>query len=159
MYNVLSEKEWETLGGYRMFWVDVKIRENRSLYWAGVLQLFYGLFELMDVAAMVMISIGLIPNISELFIPVTTEVGMLMHTMPVIFIPIFFFFAGLRIWSGYWILLNRTKGLWMAFLVTGVSLVAVWFLLPLSALDICILLPLIVLLFKGYFQDSPIILD
>jgi hypothetical protein len=140
-----------------MQWVDGRIRENRSLYWAGILQLFYGLFELIDVAAMAMISIGVISNISELFIPATTEVGMLMHTMPIIFIPIFFFFASLRVWSGYLILLNRIKGLWMAFLVTGVSLVAVWFLLPLSVLDICILLPLIVLLFKGYYRDSPII--
>jgi hypothetical protein len=145
------------MGGCKMQWVDAKIKENRSLYWAGILQLFYGLFELIDVAAMAMISIGVIPNISELFIPATTEVGMLMHTMPIIFIPIFFFFASLRVWSGYLILLNRIKGLWMAFLVTGVSLVAVWFLLPLSVLDICILLPLIVLLFKGYYRDSPII--
>jgi hypothetical protein len=147
------------MGGCKMQWVDAKIKENRSLYWAGILQLFYGLFELIDVAAMAMISIGVIPNISELFIPATTEVGMLMHTMPIIFIPIFFFFASLRVWSGYWILLNRIKGFWMAFFVTGVSLVAVWFLLPLSALDICILLPLIILLFNGYYRDSPIVSD
>ncbi len=142
-----------------MIRVDEKIRENKSLYWAGMLQLFYGLFELADVVAMATISMQVIPNFSEAFIPVTTEVGMFMNTMPVIFIPIFFFFAGSRILSGYWILLNREKGFWMALLVTGVSLVAVWFLLPLSALDICILLPLIVLLFKGYYQDSPIISD
>ena len=142
-----------------MFSVDLKIRENRSLYWAGILQTFYGFFELADVVAAVMISIGLLPNIYGLFIPMTTEIGMFMETTPVIFIPIFFFFASLRTLSGYWILLNRAKGFWMALLISVVSLVAVWFILPLSVFDLCIILPILVLLFNGYFQDSAIISD
>jgi hypothetical protein len=142
-----------------MFSINEKIRANRSLYWAGILQTLYGLFELSDVVAAVMIAIGLIPNIYGQFIPATTEIGMFMETTPIIIIPIFFFFASLRVLSGYWILLNRAKGFWMAVLVSGVSLVAVWFLLPLSALDLCIILPVLILLFKGYFQDSPIIAD
>jgi hypothetical protein len=147
------------MGGYRMFNVDAKIRENSSLYWAGILQTFYGFFELADVVAAVMISIGIIPNIYGLFIPVTTEIGAFMETMPIIFIPIFFFFASLRTLSGYWILLNRVKGFWMAILISGVSLIAVWFLLPLSAIDLCIILPILILLFNGYFQDSAIVSD
>ena len=123
--------------GKMKFSIDVKIKENRSLYWAGVLQTLYGCFELADVAAAVLISIGLIPNIYGLFIPATTEIGMFMETTPIIFIPIFFFFASLRVLSGYWILLNRAKGFWMA----------------------CIILPLLVLLFNGYFQDSAIVSD
>ena len=145
--------------GYKMLSVNGKIKENRSLYWAGILQTLYGFFELADVVAAVMISIGLIPNIYDLFIPATTEIGMFMETTPIIFIPIFFFFASLRVLSGYWILLNRAKGFWMALLISGVSLVAVWFLLPLSALDLCIILPILVLLFNGYFQDSAIVSD
>jgi hypothetical protein len=139
--------------------IDVKIKENKSLYWAGILQTLYGCFELADVAAAVLISIGLIPNIYGSFIPVTTEIGALMETTPIIFIPIFFFFASLRFLSGYWILMNRAKGFWMALLISGVSLVAVWFLLPLSAIDLCIILPILVLLFNGYFQDSSIVSD
>ena len=145
--------------GYIMFNINGKIRENKSLYLAGIIQTLYGFFELSDVVAAVMISIGLIPNIYGLFIPATTEIGMFMETTPIIIIPIFFFFASLRVLSGYWILLNRAKGFWMAVLVSGVSLVAVWFLLPLSTLDLCIILPVLILLFKGYFQDSPIIAD
>jgi len=142
-----------------MFWVDAKIRENRSLYWAGLIQMFYGLFELADVVAAAMISMSLIPNIYGLFIPSTTEIGMLMETTPVIFVPIFFFFASLRFLSGYWILLNKIKGIWAALFISGVSLVAVWFLLPLSALDLCIILPVLILLFNGYFQDTTIVSD
>jgi len=142
-----------------MLGIDVKIRENRSLYWAGILQTFYGLFELADVVAAVMISIGLIPNIYASFIPETTEIGMFMQTMPVILLPIFFFFASLRFLSGYWILQNRAKGFWLAVLISGVSLIAVWFLLPLSVLDLCIMLPILILLFNGYFQDSTIVSD
>ena len=134
-----------------------EIRKNESLYWAGLIQLFYGVIESVDVAAAILIAIGVIPNIYSLFFSTSTEIGMLMSTMPWIFVLIFFFFASLRIVSGYWILRNRAKGLWLAFLVTGVSLVAVWFLLPLSALDLCILIPLLLLLFNGYYQESPII--
>ncbi|NHI88089.1 MAG: hypothetical protein EAX87_01130 [Candidatus Thorarchaeota archaeon] len=144
---------------YTMFSINEKIRANRSLYWAGIIQTLYGFFELSDVVAAVMIAIGLIPNIYGQFIPATTEVGKFMETTPAIFIAIFFFFASLRVLSGYWILLNRAKGFWMAVLVSGVSLVAVWFLLPLSALDLCIILPVLILLFKGYFRDSPIVPD
>ena len=140
-----------------MFWVDVRIRENRSLFWAGILQTFYGIIELADVVAAAMISIGFIPNIYGSFIPNTTEIGMFMETTPVIFVPIFFFFASLRFLSGYWILRNRAKGIWLALLISVVSLFAVWFLLPLGALDLCIILPFLILLFNGYFQDSTII--
>ena len=142
-----------------MFWVDVKIRENRSLYSAGIIQMLYGLFELADVLAASMIAMGLIPNIYGSFIPNTTEIGMFMETTPVIFVPIFFFFASLRYLSGYWILKNKVKGIWLALFISGVSLVAVWFLLPLSALDLCIILPVLILLFNGYFQDSTIVSD
>jgi hypothetical protein len=142
-----------------MFSVDVRIRENRSLYWAGIIQLVYGLFETADVATVTLMSVGFIPNIYESLIPATTEVGMFMDTMPAIFIPLFLFFASLRIWSGYWILQYQAKGFWMALLVSGVSLVAAWFFLPFSALDILIILPLLILLFQGYYQDSPIVSD
>jgi hypothetical protein len=142
-----------------MFSASVRIRENRSLYWAGIIQLVYGLVELADVATVTMMSIGLVPNIYETLIPVTTEVGMFMDTMPAIFIPIFLFFASLRTSSGYWILRNRAKGFWMALLVSGVSLVAAWFFLPFSAFDILIILPVLILLFNGYYQDSPIVSD
>jgi hypothetical protein len=140
-----------------MHLVDEQIRANRSLYWAGIIQLFYGLFEMVDVVTITIITIGLIPNIYSSLVPVTTEIGTFMATMPGLFVIIFLFFASLRISSGYWILRNRVMGFWMAIFVTGVSLVAVWFFLPFGAFDLCIILPFIVLLFNGYYQDKPII--
>jgi hypothetical protein len=140
-----------------MHLVDEQIRANRSLYWAGIIQLFYGLFEMVDVVTITTITIGLIPNIYSSLVPVTTEIGTFMATMPGLFVIIFLFFASLRISSGYWILRNRVMGFWMAIFVTGVSLVAVWFFLPFGAFDLCIILPFIVLLFNGYYQDKPII--
>ncbi len=122
-----------------------------------MIQLFYGVIESVDVFTAILIAIGVIPNIYSLFFSTSTEIGMLMDTMPWIFVLIFFFFASLRILSGYWILVNRKKGFWLALLVTGISLLAVWFMLPLSALDLCILLPVIVLLLNGYFGESTII--
>ena len=137
--------------------VNEQIRANRFLYWAGILQLFYGLFEMVDVVTITIITIGLIPNIYSSLVPVTTEIGTFMATMPGLFIIIFLFFASLRISSGYWILQNRAMGFWLALFVTGVSLVAVWFFLPFGAFDLCVILPFIVLLFNGYYQDKPII--
>lgn len=140
-----------------MSWIDERIRGNRSLYWGGLLQLFYGFIESVDVVVISLVAMGLISFSYGMISPVTTEIGTFMDTMPILFVAIFFFFASLRIWSGYWILRNRAKGFWMAIFVTGVSLVAAWFFLPLSALDLCILLPVLILLFQGYYQDSPIV--
>lgn len=141
-----------------MFEVDPLIKDNRALYWAAVIQVFYGVFELVDTFTIGLISIGLIPNLYTSFVSIDTEIGTFMETMPVIFIPIFAFFSILRLVSGYWILQNKAKGFWMALFVTGASIVAAWFFLPFSALDLVIICPFIILLFMGYYRDSPIII-
>ena len=140
-----------------MFEINDQIRDNRALYWAGIIQVFYGLLELMDTFTIGLISIGVIPNFYSSLVSVETEVGTLIETMPIIFVPIFAFIASFRLLSGYWILQNKVLGLWLAIFITGVSVVAVWFFLPLSALDLVIIAPFLILLFIGYFQDDPIV--
>ncbi len=140
-----------------MFEVNVLIKNNRALFWAGFIQLFYGIFELIDTFVISLISIGVIPNLYLSLVSIDTEIGMFMESMPIIFIPIFAFFTSLRLLSGYWILQNRVKGVWMALFVTGVSIVAVWFFLPFSAFDLAIICPFVILLFMGYYRDASII--
>ena len=140
-----------------MFEINAQIKNNRALYWAGLIQAFYGIFELMDTFAIGLISIGAIPNFYSSLVSIETEIGTLIETMPIIFVPVFAFFASFRLLSGYWILRNKVKGVWAAIFITGVSIVAVWFFLPLSALDLIIMGPFVILLFVGYFRDESII--
>jgi hypothetical protein len=142
---------------FLLFEAHASIKNNRALCWAGYIQLAYGIFELIDTVAISLISVGLIPNLYMLLVSVDTEVGRLLETMPVIFIPIFAFITSLRLLSGYWILQNKVKGVWTALFITGVSIVAVWFFLPFGAFDLMIIGPFIVLLLVGYNGESPII--
>ncbi len=142
-----------------MFKVDAVIKNNRAMYWAGVIQLIYGLIEVTDSAAIVLISIGVIPNIYVSFMSVDSEFAVLLETFPAAFIVVFIFFTSLRLVSGYWILQNKAKGFWLAILVTGVTFVAVWFLLPMSIIDLACSIPFVILLFMGYFRDTPILTD
>jgi hypothetical protein len=142
-----------------MLSIDPAIRQNRSLYWAAIIQLIYGLIELTDSAAIVLITTGIIPN---LYLPLMTgnpEIAAMFENLPIIFIPIFFFFTSLRLISANWIFKNKAKGLWMALFVSGVTLVAVFFLLPFSVIDIVVTCPVVILLFHGYFKDTPILTE
>ncbi|MGY5878742.1 MAG: hypothetical protein RTV31_00770 [Candidatus Thorarchaeota archaeon] len=140
-----------------MFEINTQIKNNRALYWAGLIQLFYGLFELTDTLVISLISIGVIPNLYTSLVSVETEIGNLLESLPIIFIPIFAFITSLRLLSGYWILQNKVEGIWTALLITGFSIVAVWFFLPFSAIDLVIIGPFIILLFVGYSRGSQIL--
>ncbi|MHA1138195.1 MAG: hypothetical protein ACTSSE_17080 [Candidatus Thorarchaeota archaeon] len=140
-----------------MFNINPTIKNNRALYWAGIIQLFYGLIELIDTITICLISAGLLPNLYASFVSVDSQMGTMLETMPAIFIVLFAFFTSQRILSGYWILQNQVKGYWLALFVTGVTAIGVWFLLPVSILDLVLVCPFVILLFKGKYQDSPII--
>ncbi len=100
---------------------------------------------------------GLIPNFYVSFVSVGSEFASMLETFPAAFIPVFIFFTTLRLLSGYWILQNKAKGFWMALFVTGVTLVAVWFLMPFAVIDLSFICPFVILLFMGYFRDAPLI--
>ncbi len=140
-----------------MIEISTQIKNNRALYWAGLIQLTYGLFELVDTIVMSLIAIGIFPNFYSSMVSVETEIGRLIEMMPILFVPIFAFITFFRVISGYWILKNKLKGFWVAIFITGFSVIAVWFFLPFGALDLIIICPFIILLFIGYFQDTPII--
>jgi hypothetical protein len=148
---ILSKEE------YSLLKINELIKKNRALYWAGIIQLFYGIFELIDTLVISFISIGMIPNFYVSLVSIDTEVGTLLELMPIIFIPIFSFITCLRILSGYWILRNKVEGVWTALIITAFSIVAVWFFLPFSAIDLIIIGPFVILLFVGYSRDSQII--
>jgi hypothetical protein len=139
--------------------IDPLIRQNRSLFGAAILQFVYGLIELTDSAAIVLIVAGLIPNFYLPFVTGNPDIYALFEGLPILFIPIFWFFTSLRLLSAYWLLKNKAKGFWMALFVSGVTLVAVFFLLPFSVIDIAAVCPIVILLFHGYFKEDPIIIQ
>ncbi|MFX1368329.1 MAG: hypothetical protein ACFFAY_07015 [Promethearchaeota archaeon] len=140
-----------------MIGIDPAIRQNRSLYVAAIMQLIYGLIELTDSAAIVLIAANLIPNFYLPFVYGNPEIAAMLENLPILFIPIFWFFTSLRLLSAYWIFKNKAKGVWMALFVSGITLVAVFFLLPFSVLDVIGTWPVVILLFQGYFRDKPIL--
>jgi hypothetical protein len=142
-----------------MLSVDPAIRKNRSLFGAAILQLIYGLIELTDSAAIVLIVAGLVPNFYLPFVSGNPDIYAMFESWPIIFIPIFWFFTSLRLLSAYWLFKNKAKGFWMALFVSGITLVAVFFLLPFSVIDLIGTCPIVILLFHGYFKDKPILSD
>ena len=142
-----------------MLSIDPAIRQNRSLFGAAIIQLIYGLIELIDSATIVLIAGGLIPNLYLPFVNGNPDIYAMFESWPFLFIPIFWFFTSLRLLSAYWLLKNKAKGFWMALFVSGITLVAVFFLLPFSVIDIIVTCPVVILLFQGYFKDKPILND
>ncbi|MHA1904473.1 MAG: hypothetical protein ACXADL_08465 [Candidatus Thorarchaeota archaeon] len=137
--------------------ISPTIRQNRALYGAAVIQLIYGLIELIDSVTIVLIAARLIPNLYLPFVTGNPDIYAMFENLPILFIPIFWFFTSLRLISAYWIFKNKAKGFWMALFVSGVTLVAVFFLLPFSVIDIIATFPVVILLFQGYFRDEPIL--
>lgn len=137
--------------------ISPAIKQNRSLYNAAIIQLVYGLIELTDSAAIVLIAAGIIPNLYLPFVTGNPEISAMLENIPALFIPIFWFFTSLRLLSAYWIFKNKAKGFWMAIFVSGVTFIAVFFFLPFSVLDVLATWPVIILLFQGYFKEKPII--
>ncbi len=142
-----------------MLKIDPAIKQNRSLFGAAIIQLIYGLIELIDSSAIVLIAAGLIPNLYLPFVTGNPEIYAMFENWPFLFIPIFWFFTSLRLLSAYWLLKNKAKGFWMALFVSGITFIAVFFLLPFSVIDIIATLPVIILLFQGYFRDQPLLTE
>jgi len=139
--------------------IDPAIRQNRSLFGAAIIQLIYGLVELIDSAAIVLIAVGIIPNLYLPFVNGNPDIYAMFENWPFLFAPIFWFFTSLRLLSAYWLLKNKAKGFWMALFISGITFLAVFFLLPFSVIDILAIWPVIILLFQGYFKDKPILKD
>ena len=137
--------------------ISPEIRKNKPLFYAALIQMIYATIEFVDSLAIPLIALNILPNFYS-FIPLANaELSALLANEPFWFIPIFWFFTSFRIASGYWILQNKAKGFWMAMFISGITLVAVFFLLPFSVIDIFGTGVVVFLLFMGYFKDEPII--
>jgi quinol-cytochrome oxidoreductase complex cytochrome b subunit len=119
--------------------------------------MIYATIEFVDSLCIPLIALGLLPNFYLIMPLANQELSLLLANDPFWFIPIFWFFTSFRIASGYWILQNKAKGFWMALFISGITLMAVFFLLPFSVIDIVGTGVVVFLLFMGYFKDEPII--
>jgi hypothetical protein len=121
--------------------------------------MIYATIEFGDSLCIPLIALGLLPNFYLILPLANAELSLLLANEPFWFIPIFWFFTSFRIASGYWILQNKAKGFWMALFISGITLIAVFFLLPFSVIDIVGTGVVVFLLFMGYFKDEPIITE
>ena len=137
--------------------ISPEIKKNRPLYYAALVQLIYASIEFLDSLSIPLIALNLLPNFYLILPLANAELSLLLTNEPFWFIPIFWFFTSFRIASGYWILQNKAKGFWMAMFISGITLIAVFFLLPFSVMDILGPGVVVFLLFMGYFKDQPII--
>ncbi len=137
--------------------VSSEIRNNKPLYYAALVQMIYASIEFVDSLAIPLIALNILPNFYLILPLANAELSSLLTNEPFWFIPIFWFFTSFRIASGVWILQNKVKGFWMAMFISGITLIAVFFLLPFSVIDILGTGVVVFLLFMGYFKDQPII--
>ena len=137
--------------------ISQEIRNNRPLFYGAVAQLVYASIEFLDSLCIPLITLELIPN-WYLVIPIANpEIATLLANEPVWFIPIFWFFAAFRISSAIWILQNKAKGFWLAMFISGVTFIAVFFMLPFAVVDLVGTGIVVFLLIMGYFKEQPII--
>ena len=137
--------------------ISPEIRKNKPLFYGALVQMIYATIEFVDSLAIPLIALNILPNFYSIIPLANTELSALLANEPFWFIPIFWFFTSFRIASGYWILQNKAKGFWMAMFISGITLIAVFFLLPFSVIDIVGTGIVVFLLFMGYFKDEPII--
>ena len=137
--------------------ISPEIRKNKPLFYGALVQMIYATIEFVDSLAIPLIALNILPNFYSIIPLANTELSALLANEPFWFIPIFWFFTSFRIASGYWILQNKAKGFWMAMFISGITLIAVFFLLPFSVIDIFGTGVVVFLLFMGYFKDEPII--
>lgn len=131
--------------------------KNRWLAIAGVLQTVYGLIELVDSTTLILLSLNLVNNPYPENGFIFKDFYNLIDSRPLAMLPLFLFYATLRITSGIGILKNRLWGFWMAIFITVSTISVMPFLYPLSGGDAIAAVLIISFLLFGYFQDRPII--
>ncbi|MHA1935897.1 MAG: hypothetical protein ACW97A_11490 [Candidatus Thorarchaeota archaeon] len=132
--------------------ISPEIRSNRSFLIAAIIQLGYSAIEILDSFCIPLIAIGVLPNVYLSFGFTNPEIAWIFENQPALFIPIFWFFASCRLLSGIWILQNKAKGFWLGILVSCITLVDMFFFLPLGALDCLFTWPVIILLILSFMS-------
>ena len=130
-------------------------RQQRWLRAAGIMLLIYGLIEVTDCLTLVLMQLGLIGNLypPSIFEPF----NQLLNDQPILVLPMFFFYTALRLGSGVGVLRNRLWGLWLTLFVSGATIVAVPFLLPLSGFDLLACAAIVSIVLIVYGGSQPIL--
>lgn len=130
------------------------MNNHRWIRVAAVILILYGLIEIGDSLALVLMQAGVIGN---LYPPFTfAEIDRLISETPLLMLPVFLFFTVLHLWSGIGLWRDRLWAWWMALFVTAVVMIMVPFLLPISGGDALAAIVLIGCLFIGRFDDRPL---
>lgn len=137
--------------------ISSEVKKNKHLYYGAITQLIYASIEFVDSVCIPLIALDLMPNWYLLAPLSNPELAALLENEPFWFIPIFWFFTAFRLASGIWILQNKAKGFWMAMYISGVTVIAAFFLLPFAVIDIVGTGIVAFLLIMGYFKDEPLI--
>ncbi len=137
--------------------INSEVKNNKPLFYGAVAQMIYASIEFVDSLCIPLIALNLMPNLYLVFPLSNPELAALLANEPFWFIPIFWFFTGFRLASGYWILKNKAKGFWMAMYISVVTFIAAFFLLPFAVIDIIGTGIVVFLLLMGYFRDEPLI--
>ncbi len=125
------------------------VRPNRSIFWAAILLIIYGVIETGDCLTVIAMQLGLVGNVYPTF--VFPGLQHLMDAQPIWFLPPFLVFTLLHFWSGVGLWRNRLWGWWMAIFVTAAVIIFTPFLLPMSGGDMLVAIVLIGLLLIGRF--------
>ena len=121
---------------------------------AAILQSIYALIEVVDCIFAGLMALGLVTN------PYPTmlfkEMQTLFDNQPVWLVPLFLFYASLRVTSAVGLWRNRLWGFWLTIFVTIATLIMAPLLLPVTAVEMLFDGILIMVLLAGYFGDTAI---
>lgn len=133
------------------------IKNNKFLFVAGIMLLIYGLAESMDCLFVAFVSLGFIPEIDISYFFSFQVLLDMWVAQPWSILFIFLTFTSLRLFSGIGILKNRLWGFWLAIFSSGVTLCVMVLFLPFGGIDGVITVPILILLFIGYFGKRQIL--
>jgi len=138
--------------------IDEKIKKNYSLLISGFILLAYSIIELGDCLTIVFIGFGILPNIYLLIGSFAfSEMHSLMVNSPIVFFPIFLMFTLMRFTSSIGLLKNRKWGYYLSIISTILTIIVMFYFLPISAIEGLICAVLLILLLIGKFGKKEII--
>lgn len=131
------------------------IRANRWLYAAGISLVIYGIIELADCLTLVAMQAGWVGNPYTTFLP--ESLTRLMDEQPLVLLPMFAAFTGLRWLAAVGILGNRLWGFWIGLAVTAATIVWLPDLLPMGSIEMLISAFILALLIIGICGEKALV--
>ncbi len=131
-------------------------KSNQGLKIAGWILLGYGAIEAVDTLTVALAGLELISLPYPDWAFSHPMIRSLMAESPLWFAPLFAFITCFRLAAGIGLLKNRAWGFWAAVFISLVTVIWIPLLLPLSALDALLLIPVGLGLLLGRFGRQPI---